>query len=199
MQKDNFKYAIALTGGIATGKSTVSNLFMLHGLLTIDTDKIAHKLLDEHSAALKDMFGEEYVYNNKTVRKKLGELIFNNVNEKKKLEKFLHPLIKQEVIRKSLIFDDQKKPYLVDIPLFFENENYNIRNSVVVYAPQSLQLKRLMSRDKCSADEANIRINNQMNIEKKIDKATFIIDNSKDLKSLQDEVEKIKLFLLKVV
>jgi dephospho-CoA kinase len=61
MNNDFFKHAIALTGGIATGKSTVCNLFKLHGFLTIDADKIAHRLLDENSEKIATMFGEEYV------------------------------------------------------------------------------------------------------------------------------------------
>ncbi len=63
MNSDLFKNAIALTGGISTGKSTVCNLFKLHGFLTIDADEIAHKLLDENSHQIAIMFGEEYVEN----------------------------------------------------------------------------------------------------------------------------------------
>ncbi len=198
MQNDSkdFKYAIALTGGIATGKSTVASLFMLHGFLTIDADKIAHKLLDANTIAIVDMFGDKYINNGKVVRKELGNLIFNNLEEKKKLENFLHPLIKQEIIKEALIFEEQKKPYLIDIPLFFENKNYNIVNSVVVYISKQLQLERLIKRDKCSKEDALSRINNQMDIEEKKVQATFIIDNTKDLINLQNEVERVKKLLL---
>ncbi len=68
MPSDNFKYAIALTGGIATGKSTVASLFMLHGFLTIDADKIAHKLLDENYLEIANIFGNKYIKNNKIIR-----------------------------------------------------------------------------------------------------------------------------------
>ena len=199
MPKDNFKYAIALTGGIATGKSTVSNLFMLHGFLTIDADKITHKLLDQNYLKIADIFGKSYVENGKVIRKKLGALVFNDINEKKKLEDFLHPLIKEEIIKEALLFEKQEKPYLIDIPLFFENKNYNIKNSIVVYTPKNLQIKRLMHRDNCSEDEAIMRIDNQMDIEEKKALATFIIDNSKDLKNLQSEVERVKKLLLEKI
>ncbi|MBI3873901.1 MAG: dephospho-CoA kinase, partial [Arcobacter sp.] len=89
-----FKNAIVLTGGIATGKSTVANLFKLYGFLTIDADVIAHKLLDLHSGKIAELFGNEYIENGKVLRKKLGTLIFNNQKEKQKLENFIHPLIK---------------------------------------------------------------------------------------------------------
>ncbi|MEA2019163.1 MAG: dephospho-CoA kinase [Campylobacterota bacterium] len=201
MQNDSkssseFKHAIALTGGIATGKSTVTSLFMLHGFLTIDADKIAHKLLDINSSKIAQLFGNEYIEDNKVLRKKLGDLIFNNTIQKKKLEEFIHPLIKQEIIKEAKIFEDQKKPYLIDIPLFFENKNYDIEQSIVVYTPKDIQCERLISRDNSTYDEAMSRINNQMDIEEKKLLSTFIIDNSKNLKNLQNEVERVKGLLI---
>jgi dephospho-CoA kinase len=193
---NNFKYAIALTGGIATGKSTVSNLFMLHGFLTIDADKITHKLLDQNYSKISDIFGTKYVENGTVIRKKLGSLIFNNTNEKKKLENFLHPMIKEEIIKEASLFEEKQKPYLIDIPLFFENNNYDIENSIVVYTNKEIQCQRLMNSDKCEEDEALLKINNQMDIEEKKTKATFIIDNTKDLKNLQNEVERVKKLLM---
>ena len=186
---DSFKYAIALTGGIATGKSTVTSLFMLHGFLTIDADKIAHKLLNIHSSSIAKLFGEEYVEEGKVLRKKLGFLIFNNSQEKEKLEKFIHPLIKDAIIDEAKIFESQKKPYLIDIPLFFENGAYDIQDSVVVYTPSETQLDRFMKRNNYSKEESLNRIASQMPIEEKKSRATWVIDNSKNLKHLQQEVE----------
>jgi len=194
--KDNFKYAIALTGGIASGKSTTASLFSLHGFLTIDADKITHRLLDANHWKIADMFGTRYVENGKVIRKKLGTLIFGNIAEKKKLEEYLHPLIKEEIIKEAKVFEEQQKPYLIDIPLFFENGNYDIEKSIVVYIPKELQIKRLIARDKCDEFDAFARINNQMDIEEKKKLSTFIIDNTKDLKNLQNEVERIKKELL---
>lgn len=198
MAGDNFNHAIVLTGGIATGKSTVASLFMLHGFLTIDADKIAHKLLDQHYTTIESLFGSEYIENKKVLRKKLGNLIFNNLEEKKKLENFIHPLIKEEIIKEAKVFEEQKKPYLIDIPLFFENNSYEIDKSIVVYTSKDIQLKRLIDRDKSSNEDALIRINNQMDIEKKKELATFVIDNTKDLKNLQSEVERVKKEILLV-
>ena len=197
MQSDNnFKYAIALTGGIATGKSTVASLFMLHGFLTIDADKIAHRLLDAHTGTIANMFGDKYISDSKVVRKELGNLIFNNARQKRRLENFLHPLIKDEIIKEASVFEEQCKPYLIDIPLFFENNNYDIDTSIVVYTSKNIQLERLIKRDNSSQKEALSRIDNQMDIEEKKNKATFIIDNTKDLKNLQNEVERVKKLLL---
>ena len=193
-----FKNAVVLTGGIATGKSTVANLFMLHGFLTIDADKIAHKLLDIHSDTIASLFGAKYVENGKVLRKELGNLIFNNVDEKKKLENFIHPLIKEEIQKEATLFEQKNKPYLIDIPLFFENKNYDIGKSIVVYTPKEIQVERLQKRDKCDEVTALSRINNQMDIEEKKVLSTYVIDNSKDLKYLTNEVERVKNAIFKI-
>lgn len=191
MSNDLFKNAIALTGGISTGKSTVCNLFKLHGFLTIDADVIAHKLLDENSSKIASMFGNQYVQDNKVLRKELGKIIFSNEENKLKLEALLHPLIKEEIIKESRIFEEQNKPYFVDIPLFFEKMNYPISKSLVIYTPKELQIQRLMKRDNIDENEAKLKISNQMDIEEKKKLSNMVIDNSKDLKHLQAEVERI--------
>lgn len=197
MRNDNhFKNAIVLTGGIATGKSTVASLFMLHGFLIIDADKVAHEVLDEEVHSIASLFGDQYISNNKVDRKKLGALIFNNKNEKEKLESLVHPLIKQKIIEKAKVFELQNKPYLIDIPLFFETGQYDIKRSIVVYTPKDIQIQRLMKRDSCSYEEAVVKIENQMDIEEKKLKATYIIDNSHDLKNLQNEVERVKKLIV---
>lgn len=185
----SFKNAIALTGGIATGKSTVCNLLKLHGFFIIDADKIAHKVLDENYQEIENMFGSKYVENKKVLRKELGKIIFSNEENKLKLEALLHPLIKEEILKEAKICEEQNKIYFIDIPLFFEKMNYPISKSIVIYTPKELQIKRLQSRDSISKEEAILKISNQMDIEEKKSKATFIIDNSKDLKYLQKEIE----------
>lgn len=197
MPSDNhFENAIVLTGGIATGKSTVASLFMLHGFLIIDADKVAHEVLDEEVDSIASLFGDQYISNGKVDRKKLGALIFNDKKQKEKLEALVHPLIKQKIIEKAKVFELQNKPYLIDIPLFFEKGNYDIKRSIVVYTPKDIQIQRLMKRDTCSYEEAVIKIENQMDIEQKKLKATYIIDNSGDLKNLQNEVERVKKLIV---
>jgi dephospho-CoA kinase len=191
-----FKYAIALTGGIATGKSTVASLLSLNGMRVIDADTISHEILDASVSWVKDTFGEEYVNGSKVDRAKLGTLIFSDGKMKKVLEDFLHPKIRTEIEKRSIKQDSFKFPYLIDIPLFFENSAYDIKESVVVYAPSDIQLERFMKRNGYSREESLKRINSQMPIEEKKKRATWIIDNSQNLKHLQQEceefVEKIK-------
>jgi len=196
MNNTTFKHAIALTGGIATGKSTVCSLLKLHGFLTIDADTIAHKLLDENSTTVAQLFGEQYVQDGHVQRKELGKIIFTNEENKLKLEAFIHPLIKEAIEKEARIFEEQGKPYFIDIPLFFETMHYPISRSVVVYTPKALQIQRLMQRDGIDENEALLKISNQMDIEEKKALATFVIDNSSTLKNLQKEVETLKEKLL---
>ena len=185
-----FGYAIALTGGIATGKSTVASLLALNGMRVIDADTIAHTLLDASSEWVKERFGAEYLLpNGKVNRAKLGEMIFATPEAKKDLENFLHPKIKAEIEKQSEKQDTFAFPYLIDIPLFFENNNYPIEQSVVVYTPADIQLERFMKRNGYSEEESRRRIASQLPIEEKKAQATWVIDNSKDLKHLQNEVE----------
>lgn len=184
-----FKYAIALSGGIATGKSTVASLLSLNGMRVIDADTISHEILDASSSWVVDTFGSEYVNGSKVDRAKLGTLIFSDAKAKKMLEDFLHPKIRDEIEKRSEKQDSFKFPYLIDIPLFFENGAYNIKESVVVYTPPEIQLERFMKRNGYSKEESIRRIASQMPIDEKKKRATWVIDNSKNLKHLQKECE----------
>ena len=187
-----FDYAVVLTGGIATGKSTVAKIFQGFGFQMIDADKIAHESLEKNQAKIIEFFGEGYVVDGKVDRKALGTLIFSNNEAKLQLEKLLHPLIFSEIDKQSEKLDRVKKPYLIDIPLFFESSRYPIEKSIVVYVPKALQLQRLMKRDGSSKEEALQRINAQLPIDEKKQKATYLIDNQKDLKALQEECARVK-------
>jgi len=184
-----FKYAIALTGGIATGKSTVASLLALNGMRVIDADTIAHEILQNSLSWVKDTFGDRYVLNSKVDRTKLGSLVFSDEDAKKILEDFLHPKIREEIKLRSQKQDKFRFPYLIDIPLFFENNAYDIKDAVVVYVPQDIQLERFVKRDGYTEAESLKRIACQMPINEKKQKATWVIDNSKNLKYLQQEVE----------
>lgn len=184
-----FEHAIALTGGIATGKSTVASLLGLNGLRIIDADTIAHRILEENSGWVVERFGAEFVKNGKVDRPALGKMIFSDAQAKKELESFLHPKIRAAIEEESEKQDRLGYPYLIDIPLFFETASYPIKDSVVVYTPKVLQLERFMKRNGFSEEESLRRIESQMDIEEKKARATWVIDNSSNLKHLQKECE----------
>jgi dephospho-CoA kinase len=192
-----FEHAIVLTGGIATGKSTVVQFFLEAEFHVIDADTIAHLMLDRHHKDIADLFGLEYIIDAKVDRKALGGLIFSEPKEKLRLEKLLHPLIFSEIERLAMEQDKIKEPYLIDIPLFFESKGrYPIERSIVVYTNKEKQLERLMKRDGSSNIEAQQRIDSQLSIEEKRGLSTYLIDNSKDLKNLQQECVRVKKQLL---
>jgi len=188
----SFEYATVLTGGIATGKSTVAKIFESYGFSIVDADKIAHSVLQNQYKKIEELFGSQYVEDGIVNRKALGGLIFSNHDAKLQLESLLHPLIFEEIERQSLLLDSKKEPYLVDIPLFFETNRYPIKESLVVYIPQELQLKRLIQRDNITQALAQQRIDSQMDIEKKRQKATYLIDNQGDMKALQQQCDRVK-------
>ena len=192
-----FEYAVVLTGGIAMGKSTVAKFFSFFGFTVIDADSIAHEVLDQQYKTIAKLFGEEVVKKKKVKRKKLGKIVFKDAEKRKELEDLVHPFIYEEIERLSEVEDRLAKPYLIDIPLFFETKRYPIKKSLLVYVDKQTQVKRLMHREGCSKKDAKRRIASQMDIEIKRKKADHIIDNMHDLKHLKDECERVKETILK--
>ena len=186
-----FKFAKVLTGGIGTGKSTASSLFFLHGFQIIDADKIAHTVLNRETKIIKKEFGDDFANNQIVNRKKLGRLVFSNPDDLKKLEDILHPKIYSEIEAQSEKLDNFGIPYLIDLPLFFEKKNYPIQESILVYAPREIQIKRVIERDNLSLDEVEKRLNIQIDIEEKRTLSTYILDNSLTLKHFQKEIENL--------
>jgi len=192
----DFEYAVALTGGIASGKSTATIILSLFGFRFIDADKIAHQVIETQHQEIINIFGEGYIIDGKVDRKALGKIIFSNKEKKIELEELMHPLIYKEILSQSKKQDKHQKPYIIDIPLFFEKGNYPIAESIVVYTPKSKQTQRLMDRDNISREEAIRKIESQMPIEEKRNNATYVINNSGSLKLLQQECEKVKKSIL---
>jgi len=186
-----FEHAVALTGGIASGKSTACNLLRLYGLRVIDADAIARDILQAEAANVGRIFGSRYVVDGKVDRKALGALVFSDRDARKRLEELLHPKIREEIVRRSEEQDRLGGPYIVDIPLFFETGAYPIDRVVVVYAPREIQKERLIEREGLSEAEAEARLDAQIDIEEKKERATYLIDNSSNLKHLQRECERI--------
>ncbi|WP_086228603.1 MULTISPECIES: dephospho-CoA kinase [Campylobacter] len=187
-----FKNAIVITGVIGSGKSTVVNLLRVYGFSVIDADEIAHRLLDECWERVANEFGNEFISDKKVDRKRLGKLVFSDENAKKRLENMLHPLIRKQIFDSASELEEKEKPYLVDLPLYFESAPaYNEFESVcVVYALEPICLERIMLRDGISLNEAKARLNSQISIDEKLRLANFVIDNSSDMKHLNLQIDK---------
>lgn len=177
-------YILGLTGGIATGKSTVSHIFKNSNVPVIDADIIARQVVEPKSETLKmiiNEFGEKYLMENGALnRKKLGKLVFNDGVALEKLNGVIHPAIRKEILAQIQSYRKSGSPLIVlDMPLLFEESYQTICDAVmVVFVPEITQLKRLINRDGLTSDEAQLRIKAQWPIQKKKDLADFVIDNS---------------------
>jgi len=190
-----FEHAVALTGGIASGKSTACNLLRLYGLRVIDADAIARDILQAEAANVGRIFGSRYVVDGKVDRKALGALVFSDRDARKRLEELLHPKIREEIVRRSEEQDRLGGPYIVDIPLFFETGAYPIDRVVVVYAPREIQKERLIEREGLSEAEAEARLDAQIDIEEKKERATYLIDNSSNYLQRDHRKQVIELII----
>lgn len=185
-----YEHAFVLTGSIASGKSTVSRALQSAGFALIDADVIAKEQLELHAKELISIFGEDICEDGAIDRKKLAKIIFDNKEQRAKLNAFLHPLIRAEIQKRADALDKRAQPYILDIPLYFESGEYGCRSCGVVYTPEVLQLERLKKRDGIDTDAAQKRIDAQMSIEEKKKRANWVIDNSKDLEYLQIQIDK---------
>ena len=190
---------IGLTGGIASGKSTITNYIRTKKHISIiDADDISKELIKPNSIGYKKIlnyFGNQIIDSSsleKTIsRKLLKKLIFENEKDRKFIEKLLHPLIKENMIEKCNYFNDKQTIVLV-IPLLFEAKFEDICTEIwLVNCSKEVQLERLINRDKISKQEASKIINLQSNYEEKEKLANFILNNSDDHYRWMDEIEKL--------
>ncbi|CAM4441678.1 MAG: dephospho-CoA kinase [Paenibacillus macerans] len=187
---------IGLTGGIATGKSTVSRMLVQRGAALIDADVIAREIMEPGHpvlAAVAKRFGQAVLHPDGTLdRKKLGEIVFADPERRKALESLTHPAIRAEMKQRldALEAAAPRRLVVADIPLLYESglERFYER-IMVVYVPRDLQLARLMERDGLSRDEAERRLNAQMDIELKKERADILIDNSRGLDETERQID----------
>lgn len=187
---------IGLTGGIASGKTEASNILKELGAIIIDADKIARKVVKKGRPALDEIekyFGTQVLLENRELnRKKLGDIVFNNTELLKKLNKIIHPYIIKEIISE---INRCKETYtnhviILDAALLIELDLICLVEEVwLVVTPEEIQLNRLIEREGISMDEAKKRIDVQMPLRHKKRYAHSIIDNSKDLVYLRAQIE----------
>jgi dephospho-CoA kinase len=189
---------VGLTGGIASGKSTVGRMLGEFGCKVIDSDRITHELFEAGhpvNAAVAEAFGPGVVAPDGGIdRRVLGEMVFNNPELRQKLNSLVHPVIKQrqaeflEKIRK----EDPAAIGVVEAALIIEAGNYrNYDKMIVVTCPISVQRQRLQERSGLTPEQIETRIASQMPIEEKIKFADFVIDNSGDIGALRRQVQTV--------
>ena len=185
----NNQRRIGLTGGIASGKSTITNYIRKHKNIPIlDADDLSRELIKPNTYGYKKIlnyFGNQIIDNKnnkeqKINRKLLRKIIFKNSESKKWIEKLLHPLIKEKMIEKCSQYKNNQTIVMV-IPLLFEASFEDICTEIwLVKCPYEIQKKRLIIRDKISEKEAYEIINFQLSFEEKKNFSDIILDNSDD-------------------
>lgn len=188
---------IGLTGGIASGKSTVSQMIKEKGIRVVDADIIAKEAVSKGSAALHQIvqtFGEEVLLpNGELNRQQLGAIIFSDEEKRKKLNAIVHPEVRKEMLKqRDEGVSNQETFVVLDIPLLFESKLEGLVDRIiVVYTTPDLQLSRLMNRNDLSEEEALNRIHSQQPLEEKCQKADRVIENTKDLAFMRKQLENI--------
>eukprot|EP01100_Stratorugosa_tubuloviscum_P006723 TRINITY_DN285_c3_g2_i1.p1 TRINITY_DN285_c3_g2~~TRINITY_DN285_c3_g2_i1.p1 ORF type:complete len:229 (+),score=88.64 TRINITY_DN285_c3_g2_i1:66-752(+) len=193
---------IGLTGSIATGKSTVSQIFSQNkNVVIIDLDEISKQIVLPGQPAYNTIiktWGNNILVNPKENseidRKKLGAIVFNNENERKKLNQITHPRVFMRMFKLLFLhyFIWRTSIIILDAPLLIETSLDKFCNKVVIVSiNEELQLQRLMKRDNSTIEDAKSRMNAQMPLSKKISKANYIIDNSSTIEHTTKQVLKL--------
>ncbi len=188
---------IGLTGGIASGKSTISSILKAVGWPVIDADLIARQIVMPDSKGLEQIvnrFGPQMLNSDGTLdRKKLGKTVFDDPKKLSDLDKIEHPLIQEAIDSQLDEFKKQHLPVVVlDVPLLFEtgmDEECDL--TVLAVVDQATQLKRLMKRDQISKMDAVKKISSQMSLKEKMQRADVIIDNNGTLEQTRSQVAEL--------
>lgn len=179
----------AITGSIGTGKSTVCDILKQMGYKVYDADKIVHELYKEPAiiSHIAFMF-PDVVVNNKIDNKKLANIIFNDEYKKHELENYIHPLVKEKMLKMNDCF--------IEVPLLFESKMENIFDKVItVYCDLDIQVNRIIQRNNIKEVDALKIIRNQMDIKEKVKRSDFVIDNNGDINNVIKQVSDILLKL----
>lgn len=180
---------IAITGNIASGKTAVENILVNKGYKVLDTDCVAHKLLNDKVA---QAFREYNILEDgKISRDKLGKLVFDDKMLLKKLEDILHPQIKTK-IEDFFVQNRDDEILFVAVPLLFETGMQNMFDEIIfVYADDDIRLQRLINRNGYMKEYALARINSQLPQDEKMKKSDIIIQNNGTMNDLQMQINKL--------
>ncbi len=186
-------FVLGITGGIASGKSTVVTLFKEQGFPVVDGDIVAREVVEpdtEGLQALKKVFGSEIIKENGALdRKRLGTIVFQDEEQRNLLNRTLDSFIRKEITKQTEEAKHVSPLVIVDIPLLYEGKYEAMMDQVaVVYVTPEIQLQRLMMRNDFSEKEALERINSQLSLEEKRKRADVIIDNCFSKETTQRQV-----------
>ncbi|CAI8615086.1 unnamed protein product [Vicia faba] len=188
---------IGLTGGIASGKSTVSKLFKSHDIPVVDADVVAREALKKGSGGWKKViaaFGEEILLDNGEVnRPKLGQIVFADPDKRQFLNRLLAPYISSGIFWEvAKLWLKGYRVIVLDVPLLFEAKMDKFTTPIiVVWVDPETQIQRLLARDGSSEEDGRNRVNAQMSLDDKKSKADIVIDNTGSLDDLNEQFQKV--------
>ncbi|MGD6992701.1 dephospho-CoA kinase [Sutcliffiella horikoshii] len=188
---------IGLTGGIASGKSTVANMLRDKNIPIVDADIVAREVVEIGTDTYKELvkeFGTEILNDDKTLnRPKLGSIIFQDETKRQKLNNIMHPSIRTSMKEKTQKFlEDGHEVVVMDIPLLFESKlTHLVDKTLLVYVTEATQLKRLMERNDLSEKEATDRIRSQMPLTEKVKLSHGVIDNNGSVTKTEQQLNQI--------
>lgn len=188
---------IGLTGGIASGKTTVSNFLKSKGYEVIDADLISREIYNVNQEAYNKIieeFGDAILNRDRTIdRKKLGSIVFNDKSKLNKLNEITHPIIINKILKRiEEIKLKGEKICFVDAALLIEaNLIIYVDEVWLVVVDKEIQIDRLMKRDNLTFEEAKKRVESQMAVEEKIKYADYVINNSKSIDYTLDQVKEL--------
>lgn len=188
---------IGLTGGIASGKSTVSNMLEELNITVVDADIEARLAVEKGEPAYQKIIGEfgyDILLDNEEIdRQKLGSLIFHDAEKRQLLNSIVHPEVRNRMNNKiESAVKGGEQVVVLDIPLLFESKlTHMVEKTILVYVDRDVQLKRLMERNSLSLAEAEARINSQMPLSEKVALADAVIDNNGSLDETKKQLSEI--------
>jgi dephospho-CoA kinase len=196
------KFAVGLTGGIGSGKSTVADLFAARGAAIIDTDLIAHQLSAPGGlaiSALRQAFGDAFITQQGALdRDRMRELVFTDPAARQRLESILHPLIKSETDRQAEAANGAYTIFVV--PLLVGSRHWQQRKIrvLVIDCDEETQIARVMQRNQLSAEQVKAIIAAQASREARLQAADDVIENNGDAAALEPQVERLHALYLKL-
>ena len=187
---------VAITGGIAAGKSTVCFLLKAHGAYAVDADSIVHELLNSNQILCKqviELLGKDILTHNQIDRSKVATKVFDNVDKLKAYEKIIHPYVFKEIEALYQTVESQRSHtlFVVELPLLFEAKAENEFDYIITVAASDEECIKRLEKKGLSRESYEKRKKRLLSLEQKMQKSDFVINNDGSLEDLKEQVDQI--------